>query len=55
MSLANGAVLDMALGPYQGKGTGEYGLFRELLGSFAPGDVMLADSYYCSECRLVKP
>ncbi len=48
MSLANGAVLDMALGPYQGKGTGEYGLFRELLGSFAPGDVMLADSYYCS-------
>lgn len=48
MSLANGAVLDVAMGPYQGKGTGEYGLFRELLGSFAAGDVMLADSYYCS-------
>jgi len=48
MSLANGAVLDVAMGPYKGKGTGEYGLFRELLGCFAPGDVMLADSYYCS-------
>ncbi len=48
MSLANGAVLDLAVGPYQGKGTGEYGLFRELLGCFVAGDVMLADSYYCS-------
>ena len=48
LSLANGAVLDLAMGPYQGKGTGEYGLFRELLDCFAPGDVMLADSYYCS-------
>ena len=48
MSLANGAVLDMALGPYKGKGSGEYGLFRELLGCFVTGDVMLADSYYCS-------
>jgi hypothetical protein len=48
MSLANGAVLDMALGPYKGKGTGEYGLFRELLECFVAGDVMLADSYYCS-------
>ena len=47
MSLANGAVLDLAMGPYKGKGTGEYGLFRELLDCFAPGDVMLADSYYC--------
>jgi len=48
MSLANGAVLDLALGPYQGKGTGEHGLFRELLDCFVAGDVMLADSYYCS-------
>jgi Transposase DDE domain len=48
MSLATGAVLDIAMGPYRGKGTGEYGLFRELLGCFVAGDVMLADSYYCS-------
>jgi hypothetical protein len=47
MSLANGAVLDVAMGPYKGKGTGEYGLFRELLDCFVEGDVMLADSYYC--------
>ena len=47
MSLANGAVLDLAMGPYKGKGTGEYGLFRELLDNFVDGDVMLADSYYC--------
>lgn len=47
MSLANGAVLDLAMGPYQGKGTGEYGLFRELLDCFVDGDVLLADSYYC--------
>lgn len=47
-SLANGAVLDVAMGPYKGKGTGEHGLFRELRGCFVEGDVMLADSYYCS-------
>ena len=30
-SLAHGAVLDVAMGPYKGKGTGEHSLFRELL------------------------
>lgn len=48
ISLANGAVLDAAMGPYKGKGTGEHGLFRELRGCFVAGDVMVADSYYCS-------
>ena len=48
VSLANGAVLDVAMGPYQGKGTGEYALFRALRECFVAGDVMLADSYYCS-------
>lgn len=48
MSLANGAVLDVAMGPYKGKGSGEHGLFRELQKCFVEGDVMLADSYYCS-------
>lgn len=36
------------MGPYKGKGTGEYGLFRELQDCFVEDDVMLADSYYCS-------
>ncbi len=48
ISLAHGAVLDCAMGPYQGKGTGEYGLFRRIKDCFVPGDVMLGDSYYAS-------
>ena len=48
ISLAHGGVLDLAMGPYKGKGTGEHGLFRELKDGFVAGDVMLADSYYCS-------
>lgn len=48
LSLADGVVLDLAMGPYQGKSTGECGLFRQLLECFVAGDVMLADSYYCS-------
>ena len=48
IALSNGAVLDAAIGPYQGKGTGEHGLFRELKRCFVEGDVMLADGYFCS-------
>lgn len=48
ISLANGAVLDAALGPYKGKGSGETGLFRQLRECFDSGDVMVADSCYCS-------
>ena len=31
ISLASGALLGAALGPCQGKGTGEHGLFRQSL------------------------
>ena len=48
ISLAHGAVLDIAMGPCKGKGTGEHALLRQMLESFKSGDVMLADSYYCS-------
>ena len=48
IALSNGAVLDAAIGPYQGKGTGEHGLFRGLKRCFVEGDVMLADGYFCS-------
>ena len=48
ISLAHGGVLDFSMGPYKGKGTGEHGLFRALKDGFVAGDVMLADSYYCS-------
>ena len=46
IALSNGAVLDAAIGPYQGKGTGEHGLFRELKRCFVEGDVILADGYF---------
>jgi len=48
IALSNGAVLDAGIGPYQGKGTGEHGLFRALKRGFVEGDVMLADGYFCS-------
>jgi IS4 transposase len=48
LGLATGAVLDSAFGPYRGKQTGETALFRSLLSSLRPGDVVLADRYYCS-------
>lgn len=46
--LATGAVLDAAIGPHSGKGTGELALVRALLDCFSPGDVMLADALYCN-------
>lgn len=47
-SLATGMLCDMALGPYQGKETGEPALFRELFGRLAAADIVLADRCYCS-------
>jgi len=48
LSLASACVLDLAVGPYQGKETGETALLRELLNSFQRGDVAVMDRYYCS-------
>jgi hypothetical protein len=48
ISLATAAVLGIAIGPRQGKGTGEHALLRRLLSSFSRGDVIVADSYYAS-------
>lgn len=45
-SLAVGAVLDAAIGKYQGKQTGENSLFRTLYGTLREGDVVLADRYF---------
>jgi hypothetical protein len=46
MSLSCGAVLDVAMGAYSGKKTGETSLFRQLFGQLAAGDVLLADAMY---------
>ena len=43
-----GAVLDLAIGPYSGKETGEHALLRQLTGNFKAGDVVLGDCYYGS-------
>lgn len=48
MSLATGAVMNMAFGRYQGKETGETALLRSMLDSFHPGDIAVVDRYYCS-------
>lgn len=45
-SLACGAVLEAALGRYQGKQAGENSLLRTLADALAPGDVLLADRYF---------
>lgn len=46
--LSTGAVMDAAMGPYSGQGHSELGLLRSLGAAFAPGDVMLADAFYCN-------
>lgn len=48
LSLSCAAVLDVAMGPYSGKQSGEPALFRTLLGSLESGDIVLADRYYAS-------
>ncbi len=47
-SLATGCVMDLAMGPYKGKETGESALLRSMLGSLAAGDIAVMDRYYCS-------
>lgn len=46
--LSTGAVLEAAIGPYQGAGNSELGLLRALGEVFNAGDVMLADTLYCN-------
>ena len=45
-----GAILDLAIGPYQGKRTGEPALFRQLWDVLTSGDVVVADCCYGSYC-----
>jgi hypothetical protein len=48
LSLATAAVRGLAVGPYQGKQTGEPSLFRTLLDQLAAGTIVLGDRFYCS-------
>jgi hypothetical protein len=46
ISLSCAAVLDWALGPYEGKGTGECALLRQLIRGIVCGDVVITDRAY---------
>jgi hypothetical protein len=46
LSLATGACHDLAIAPYEGKGTGETSLLRAMYGTLRPGDVVLADALF---------
>jgi IS4 transposase len=52
-SLACGAVLDLGICRYAGKGQSELGLLRSLWDRFVPGDVLLADRLMCTWTELV--
>ena len=53
ISLACGAVLDLKVCAYSGKGTGEASLLRRLWGLFRAGDVVLTDSLLSSWTELI--
>jgi Transposase DDE domain len=44
--LASGGVLNAAIGPFAGKGSGEQALLRTLLDTFTAGDIVLGDAYF---------
>jgi len=48
LSLATACAMNLAVGPYAGKETGETALLRSLLDSLQAGDVVVADRFYCS-------
>lgn len=48
ISMATGMLVDLAIASYCGKETGETALLRQMIDSLCPGDVLVADSYYCT-------
>lgn len=48
LSLATAAICDLAVGPYQGKETGESALLRQMLDSLNEGDLAVFDRHFCS-------
>jgi len=48
LSLATACVMEVAIGPYSGKETGELALLRSMLGSLGEGVLAVMDRYYCS-------
>ena len=52
VSLATACVCDLAIGPYEGKETGENALLRGMMDTFDQHDVVVFDRYYCSYMML---
>lgn len=52
-SLACGAVVDLGICRYAGKGQSELGLLRTLMKIFRPGDILLADRLMCAWTEMV--
>src|SRR5580704_13504215 len=52
-SLACGAVLDLGICRYAGKGQSELGMLRTLWNMFLPGDIFLADRLMCAWTEMV--
>jgi hypothetical protein len=52
-SLACGAVLDLGICRYAGKGQSELGMLRKLWDVFLPGDVVVADRLMCAWTEMV--
>jgi len=48
VSLATACVMDLSMGPYAGKQTGENALLRSIFGAFNEGDIAVLDRCYCS-------
>lgn len=46
--LATGAALDIAMGPFKGKDTGENSLLQKIVNMIKSGDILLADRYYAT-------
>src|SRR4029077_1912436 len=53
ISLSCGAILDLGICRYAGKGQSESGLLRQLWGLFRPGDVVLVDRLLCAWTEMV--
>lgn len=53
ISLSCGAVLGWATGPCRGKKTGETALLRQLAHGLHPGDIVIADRYFCGYFLLI--
>jgi hypothetical protein len=52
-SLATAMALDLEMGPYSGKETGETALLRKMMARLEIGDILLGDCYFCSFFMIV--